>query len=556
MKYACMNRSFGKWNAAWFSFSVGAKCLTMRSIRLLPTAREGAVLILALVLGGILGSPGRSLAADERVVDIGTRLELMIDDYLIAKTSGQVRHVLHHPVAREVVMRHDMPWEGSGCGYHSIFRDGDRYRMYYKAWQLTVADGRVEQPHPLFACYAESRDGVHWEKPSLGLVDFQGSKDNNIFLAPGKLGDVVVDPGHVAVFKDLNPNCPAESRYKAVVRCENPRGLLAYGSPDGIRFHPLSTKPVVTGSLFDSQNLAFWDPHRRQYRMYYRDFRDGRRDIRTCTSDDFLHWSTAEWLEYPGAANEHLYTNQIKPYERAPHLLIGFPTRYVERGWSRSMRQLPELAHREARAAASGRYGWALTEGLLMSSRDGRVFHRWAEAFLRPGPQRNGSWAYGDHYFAWHAVQTPAAEPGADPELSLYATEGYWTGTSDRLRRYTLRLDGFASFEATMRGGEITTVPVRFSGNRLVINFSTSAAGSIRVELQDASGRPLDGYTLNDCPPIFGDQVERVVAWKSGADVGQLAGQPGRLRLVLKDANLYALRFRAHAESQPQPAGS
>ncbi|MEO6738932.1 MAG: hypothetical protein ABIP20_01685, partial [Chthoniobacteraceae bacterium] len=78
---------------------------------------------------------------------------------------------------------------------------------------------------------------------------------------------------------------------------------------------------------------------------------------------------------------------------------------------------------------------------------------------------------------------------------------------------------------------------------KLALNFSSSAAGSIRVEIQDADGKPLSGFALDDCEETFGDSIERVVAWKNGADVSSLSGRPVRLRFVLKDADLFALRF-------------
>lgn len=480
----------------------------------------------------------------EKPIEIGSRLELMVDDHLIDKLTGGARFQLHHPTPQEVAIVHDQPWEGSACLYHSVFRDGDLYRMYYYGGQLTVRDGKLIQPFPLVTCYAESRDGIRWVKPKLGLVEFEGSKENNIVLDTGRIGKVNADAGHIAVFKDTNPDCSPKARYKAIVRSRSPRGLLAFGSPDGLHWSPLADAPVITKGAFDSQNLAFWDSTRREYRAYLRDFREGRRDIRTATSKDFLHWSNPEWLEYPGAPEEQLYTNQIKPYYRAPHILIGFPTRYVERGWSESMKSLPDLEHRQLRATASQRYGTALTEGLLMTSRDGRTFHRWAEAFLRPGPQRKDTWAYGNKYIAWHAVETPPKIEGAPNELSLYASEGYWTGTSDRLRRYTLRIDGFVSVNAPLKGGELVTKSLTFTGNELLINLSTSAAGSIRVEIQDAQGKPLPGFSLSDCHEVFGDAIDRAVLWKGSSNVGALADKPVRLRFVLKDADLYSLRFR------------
>jgi hypothetical protein len=86
-----------------------------------------------------------------------------------------------------LALLHDAPWEGTGCGYHSVFQDENQYRMYYKAWHLDVSTRGLETGrHPLYCCYAHSDDGVHWQKPNLGLHAFAGSKQNNIVLASGK----------------------------------------------------------------------------------------------------------------------------------------------------------------------------------------------------------------------------------------------------------------------------------------------------------------------------------------------------------------------------------
>ena len=79
------------------------------------------------------------------------------------------------------------------------------------------------------------------------------------------------------------------------------------------------------------------------------------------------------------------------------------------------------------------------------------------------------------------------------------------------LERLTLRLDGFASLNAPFDGGEMTTRPFTFSGERLEINFSTSAAGSIRVEVQDDDGRPMPGHGLDECREVIGDEIARSV---------------------------------------------
>ncbi len=83
-----------------------------------------------------------------------------------------------------------------------------------------------------------------------------------------------------------------------------------------------------------------------------------------------------------------------------------------------------------------------------------------------------------------------------------------------------------------------------FSGKELTLNFSTSAAGGIRVELQKPDGQPIRGFSAADCREVFGDELERTVTWNSGSDLGELAGQPVRLRFVLRDADLYSIRFR------------
>jgi hypothetical protein len=311
-------------------------------------------------------------------------------------------------------------------------------------------------------------------------------------------------------------------------------------------------KMVIIGDAFDAPNLGFWDSVRGEYRAYWRYVTKGdsgdsvpgsRRDIKTATSKDFVNWTAGVKLEYPGAPAEQLYTNQIKPYDRAPHLLIGLPTRYLDRGMSDSIAALPDKEHRDLRATGLLRGATALTETLLMTSRDRVKFHRWQEAFLRPGIERSGTWAYGDHYAAWQMVETRSSLEGAPNELSIYATENYWTGKGSSLRRYTLRMDGFVSVNAPMSGGELVTKPIVFKGGQLALNFSTSAAGGVRVEIQGASGKPMPDFSLKDCPPIFGDSLERVVTWKTGSDLSALTGKPVRLRFVLKDADVFAFRF-------------
>lgn len=471
-------------------------------------------------------------------IDIGRRLELFVDGEMIEELRGPARLRIHHPERREVAVLHDAPWEGCGCGYHTVFRDGPVCRMYYHAWHIPE-DGAQKQP--VFIGYCESRDGILWEKPDLGLVEYQGSRANNIILDRINAGGC----HDFAPFRDTNPGCRPGEEYKAVGFSRDPKGLCAFASSDAIRWSLMNGgQPVMTGHPFDTQNLAFWDPGIGKYRAYVRDATNGLRRIMTATSADFITWSPREWLEFPGAPAEALYTNQVAPYYRAPNILLGFPARYVDRGWVEATHELPSPDLRKARSKTHPRYGSVVTDGLLMASRDGLRFHRWNEAFLRPGLRTRHNWAYGDNYIAWGMLETEPTGDDTPRELSLFATESYFTGTWSRLRRLALRIDGFGSLFAPLEGGEAVTKPLVFDGRELVLNVSTSAGGSAFVELQDAAGAPVPGFALDECHEIFGDHLEYVARWKGGRDAGSLAGRPVRLRFRLKDADVFSFRFR------------
>ena len=190
-----------------------------------------------------------------------------------------------------------------------------------------------------------------------------------------------------------------------------------------------------------------------------------------------------------------------------------------------------------------------------MTSRDGVSFRRWGEALIRPGLSRTNSWTYCDNLVSWGLLRTKSDLPQAPDELSIYAIEGYWNGRSQNFRRYSFRVDGFVSVQARLRGGEFVTKPILFKGDRLEINYSTSAAGSIRIEIQDTDGNPLSGHALTDCHEVFGDEISRTVAWKAGERVKAIAGAAVRLRFVLKDADLFSFRFRRAATEGKRSTG-
>ena len=496
-------------------------------------------------------------------INISSRLELFVDDALLERLSGAERR-LHHPVPANVALVLDRPWEGGWSSQFTVLRDNDLYRLYYRASK--------EDAKRVSTCYAESHDGVAWTRPSLKQFEVAETLDNNVVLTQEVAGYAV---WNFCPFLDTRPGVPSEERYKAVGGLgEAYGGLFAFDSPDGIRWRKLSDKPVITKGDFDAVNVAFWDTERKEYRAYARgrrvtsylagiqdpgtvtlktddqtgrtkDGRDNGRDIITCTSKDFIHWTVPEFVSYsPGRVNE-LYENFILPYYRAPHLLLGFPLRYIDRGWTESAKALPEFEHREKRGSLhESREATALTDTMLMSSRDRTHFSMWPESFIRPGLRLKDSWTYYDNAMAWGLIETPSSVIGAPYELSLFAMEAFLRPGPPRLRRFTLRMDGFVSVCAPLSGGELLTRPVVFAGSKLVLNYSTSAAGSVQVELQDAQGVPLRGFALADCYEIYGDQIERVVTWKDNSDLGKFAKAPVRLRFVLKDADLYSIQFR------------
>jgi len=95
--------------------------------------------------------------------------------------------------------------------------------------------------------------------------------------------------------------------------------------------------------------------------------------------------------------------------------------------------------------------------------------------------------------------------------------------------------------------GQMITKPLDFSGNKLELNYSTSAAGSIKVEILDVSGTPLDGYSLDDCDGLIGDEISGYVSWKGSTDLSKISGKPVRVRFVMNDADIYSLRFEGYA---------
>ncbi len=476
-----------------------------------PVIRVVFVIAVFLAAGAVSAEPASRVMPSEA--------QLFVDDALIDRMTTVSLH-LHRPVAREVALRFDKPWEIPESGYPTVMRAADSFRMYYV--------GGGEQTREV-TCMATSTDGIRWTRPSLGLFEFNGSRENNIVWTGRE--PAYWESHNFAPFFDTNPDVLPDQRYKAVTLGRYPESdeagdrckvLLAFVSPDGIHWERLQSEPIITDGRFDSLNVAFWDAANGQYVCYLRAPRDGYRSVKRAVSSDFVHWSPSEFIDLGPGPHEHLYTNGIFAYFRNPRLYIGLPMRFV-----------PE----RKTIWADKRKVDGLSDAVLISSHDGLHFHRtFREAFIRPGlnPANWGN-AHTNNTPAWGILQT------GDDEISVYWCENGLDVS--HVRRGTLRLDGFASLHAGAQQGECVTKPLLAQGNRLQINYATSAVGTVRVEIQDVHGRALSGYSLDDCPEIYGDECRRIVEWRGGATFALPTGMPIRLRFVLRDADLYSFQF-------------
>ena len=394
-------------------------------------------------------------------VQIGTDRQLFLDDFWTAENNGVVRR-LHTPERREAAIRSEHPWEARLSAYHVTFHDGERWRMYYQC-----AGGQPTSHGDLGSCaYAESDDGITWEKPSLGLIEFEGSTDNNLVYGGPET--------ELAPFLDTHPDVLEDQRYKATSRSSrqdrNARALYAMTSADGRSWHKMAGLPIIENQgLLDAHNMTFWDEGLGRYVIYARGaagsggaFYGDYRWIRRAVSEDYLDWTPLEPIDTGEPPSEHLYTNAYTPYPRSPGTTLMFPSRLVlERSPD------PEWA---------STYFPGINDIVSMSSRDGINFDRsFKEAWIRPGPEQE-NWHERGLYVGSGIVQT------SPEEMSIYSRQHSRLPMA-HIRRYSLRTDGFVSMSAGYLGGEFTTRPFVFSGDELELNYSTSAVGSVRVEI-------------------------------------------------------------------------
>ena len=444
------------------------------------------------------------------------------DDTIIASADATLS--VNKPAYDECVMQFDAPHEGSGTNFFTVIQDEDRYRLYYETWTF---------PHleSISVCYAESKDGLRWDRPDLG--------DGTNVIIP-RIED------NFTVMKDPNPACPPEHRYKATMedKVDGIKSLVIRSSADGIHFKHFGI--INQGYGIDSQNTLHWDRRTQKYYCYFRENlkpEDGDtlwketplRTVMVTESPDCIHWSTPVPLDYRVGEIYPLYTNCISPYYYDDRYYIGLPTRYVERReWTDNYDQLSGKELRRQKYEQNKRYGLAVTDCVFMHSADHYHWHRFDEAILTPGPEYKTNWFYGDCYPA--AGKMTELSPG---ELSFFVRQrNVENHDLIELHRYTYRKDGFASYKAGYQPCTLLTKPFTFEGVALSVNFRTSARGHLFAEVLDEAATPIPGYTSCE---YFGDSLERFIRFEK--PLSALQGKPIRLKFILRDGELFSLHF-------------
>jgi hypothetical protein len=337
---------------------------------------------------------------------IGSRLELLVDHYLIEKLDNCALK-LHEPQLAGKALQLDAPWEGSFCSYFTVIQDGDHFRLYYRGNPIAKGDGASTET----TCMAESKDGITWTKPKLGLVEIDGSKDNNGVLKEAPFCH------NFAPFIDTNPTCKPEERYKAVAGTAK-TGLVAWSSPDGLHWKKIQDEAVFRDGMFDSHNVAFWSESEHCYCLYFRTLgmtpeeakKPKPRRYRTVsrvTSKDFIHWENPRPMNFGDTPAEHLYTNGTHPYFRAPHLYIAAPMRFMPGRKVLTDDQAKELGVKPG-------YASDCAEVAFMTSRGGYDYDRtFMESWVHPGADI-GNWA------SRAGISALGIVPTSPTEMSFY----------------------------------------------------------------------------------------------------------------------------------------
>jgi hypothetical protein len=457
---------------------------------------------------------------------IGSEKMLFVDSEFIEKLDGaQLR--LHPPrKTGERLIESEYPWESATINWFSVLKDGDKYRMWYECYDI---DGWPTADDTSF-CYAESTDGVHWIKPKLGLVSYQGSKDNNILFRMVGADRYRSRVHGSCVFVD--PSAPAEARYKCVSQGlfqgigERPHYVAGMTSPDGLNW-TRHAEPICL-TFADSQYSAFWDESQRKYSLYGRVGGRGGRAIGRSTSDRFdrftpLTESCVLQVEANDPPEADLYNPACQQYPGASGLYLMFPSLFRHRE--------DTLEVRLAVSRDGARWTWPEREkpfiplGSTGDFDSGSVY------------MANGACVPTGDEFSFYFSGSPLKHAEVElPQLKQAKNQRVIT-------RAVAPKDRLVSVSAAAVDASIETRLLQFTGNRLVVNATARTAGRVRVGLLDAEGKPIASRSAADCQALTEDKISWTVSWSDGQDVAPWSGKPVRLRIEFRDADIFGFQF-------------
>jgi len=508
------------------------------------------------------------------MIHIGTTRQIFADDELIESMTHVFRRLnpgRKHPANPLIVS--DRPWEESeliyvyGTAIHDADARGkDRFRIWYCSSVLEHGDR--DHAGPLLA---HSADGIHWEKPELGVADLNGSTRNNAVWANNRARWVSSD----GFSYDPDEVDPAR-RYKLLgfLGADDPApsrpGYGAFFSPDGVHWTPYEDNPVfaydhlsvceVATTIYNEQSSHPRQGHPLDRHRYYgsvkysswmgprihdRSFGYMRRSAGIMTSDDFINWSPNHLVLQPDEIDDFLCRQRIM--EASPILLRNRPRRHRAEFYGMPLMPCGDILLGflwVLDAAGSVREDGGNQEGpvhvQLVGTRDLRRWERLGERMPLLGPGAPGEWDCG----AVYTVNKPIV---VDDEIWLYyagCSQGHAheADAVGSIGLATWRRDGFVSIDANRNTGTLTTKALTFAGNHLVINAEV-ADGEVVVELLDAADHPLEGFEAASCLPFKGDSIRHEVSWKGGGDLGPLSDKPVKLKFHMRCARLYSFAF-------------
>ena len=488
------------------------------------------------------------LVAERAPLSIHGDKQLFLDDRLIdsSQTSGLARE-FHSPMDIQRVLKPEQASEALGfIFYCSVVDDAGTVMLFY---------GSYDADKKKHFSLATSSDGIHFQRPNLGLKEYHGTTANNILPVAAVEAGVFIDP-----------QAPAEKRYRLLFTQHWPEparaGVYVASSPDGIHWDIGANRVLPFAP--DSQHAGFWDERLGKYVIYLRTWNSVRCVARVEVEDLEKPWPVDTSVppyhvwgkdkvptlsrEFPTVMspdsndpdNLQLYTSAAIPYPFAPHVYLAFPAAYL----------LFKGDERKGRALNTNDGTFDVQ---FAASRDGITWERQRTPYIAAGYHagmdlrlvsmgqgmvRRGRLLY-QYFVGWpHTHGRPVVW---DKDL---ADRAEWLKRDlGGIFCATQRVDGFASMSAKAKDGVLTTRPLRFTGNRLQLNIHTAGIGCARVALLDADLKPLPGYSLGECEPISADEIDYVVRWKSGADLASLAGQTVRVQISLSHAEIFALQF-------------